>query len=250
MSVISSNSLGLADGPRMLVSPASVFRRLAERSAYGWALGAMLLVITMIGWATVKTGLIELEVNRQTGKALAELEREQSDLLSRLELSKRMEKVRETGEFNKLILQGGAVAYAPIALVATLMLLAAILFAVVALAGNKPDYPTLMAVLVYSAVIDVAAAALRLAMMLWYRTMEVDTSLGLLVSVSEETATLHRCLSAIDPFRVWFWILVGVGLVLTGQLSRRVAGVTCAVFALLAIGVRMIPWDSMATGPA
>lgn len=234
----------------MLTSPGRVFRRVAERSEYGWALGAILLVITMIGWATVQTGLIDLEVNRQTGKALAELEREQADLLSRPELSERMEKVREAGEFSKLILQGSAVGLAPIALVATLMLVAAILFAVVALAGNKPDYPTLMAVCVYSAVVDVAAAGLRLAMMLWYRTMDVDTSLGLLVSVSEETTALYRCLSAIDPFRVWFWILVGVGLVLTGQLSKRTAGVTCALFALVSIGVRMIPLDSMATAPA
>ena len=76
MSVTSSNSLGLIDGPKMLISPGGVFRRVAERSAYGWALGAMLLVITMIGWATVQTGLIDLEVSRQTGKALAQLERE------------------------------------------------------------------------------------------------------------------------------------------------------------------------------
>ena len=231
----------------MLVSPGSVFRRVSERSAYGWALAAMLLLITMIGWATVQTGLIDREVNRQTAKALAQLEREQSDLLSRLELSERMEKVREAGEFNKLMLQGGAMAYAPIALVATLMSVAAILFAVVALAGNKPDYPTLMAVCVYSAVVDVAAAALRLGMMLWYRTVEVDTSLGLLVSASGESATIRACLSAIDPFRIWFWILVAVGLVLTGQLSRRAAGLTCALFALLAIGARMILMVGVAT---
>ena len=85
------------------MGPGRVFRRVAERSEYGWALGAMLLVITMIGWATVQTGLIDLEVNRQTGKALAELEREQAELLSRPELSERMEKVREAGEFSKLI---------------------------------------------------------------------------------------------------------------------------------------------------
>lgn len=249
MNVTPSNSLGLVDGPRMLISPGGVFRRVAERSAYGWALGAMLLVITMIGWATVQTGLIDRDVNRQTAKALAQLEREQSDLLTPIQLSKRMEKIRENGEFMKLMSKGKAVAVPPIALVGTPMSVAALLFAVVALAGNKPDYPTLMAVCVYSAVLDVAAAALRLAMLLWYRTMEVDTSFGLLVSVSQETVTLHGCLSAIDPFRLWFWILVGVGLVLTGQLSRRVAGATCALFALVAIGGHTIWWFIVATLP-
>ena len=48
-------------------------------------------------------------------------------------------------------------------------------------------------------------------------------------------------LSSVDPFRVWFWILVCLGLVVTGQLSRRTALVTCLLFCLLAAGVRMIP---------
>ncbi len=46
----------------MLVSPGSVFRRVSERSAYGWALAAMLLLITMIGWATVPVQAIPDEI--------------------------------------------------------------------------------------------------------------------------------------------------------------------------------------------
>lgn len=225
----------------MLVAPSPVFGRIAQTGRYGWALGALLVLTTLIGWVTVQTGLIDRRVDRQTRRALAELEREQIDLLSRAELSEELEKIRKTAEFTKLISRGSALVAGPVMLVASLALIAALLFAVVALAGTKPEYPTLMAICVYSAVVEVLAAALRLAMMLYYRTIEVDTSLGLLVPLSEETQTLRTVLTAIDPFRVWFWVLVALGLIVAGQLSRRAAVTTCVLFCLVASAVRMIP---------
>ena len=237
----SSSAPGLGQLPMMFVAPGAVFRRIAGGGGYGWTLGALLLLTTLIGWATVQTGLIDRQVDRQTGKALADLEREQIDLLSRVELSEQLEKIRKQAEFTKLIRRGSVVLATPLALVASLMLIAALLFAAVALAGNKPDYPTLMAVCVYSAVVDLLASGLRLALMLCYRTIEVDTSLGLLMPFSEEARTLKTVLSAVDPFRAWFWILVAVGLAVTGQLSRRTAVITCVLFWLAATGVRMVP---------
>ena len=243
-----SSALGLTDAPKMFVAPRVVFRRIAENAGYGWALAALLLLTTLIGWVTIQTGLIGREVDRQTQKALENLEREQIDLLSRVELSERLENIRKSAEFTKLIKRGEVVLVAPVSLAASVMLIAALLFAVVALAGNKPDYPTLMAVCVYSAVVDVLAHGLRLAAMLCYRTIEVDTSLGLLVPGSADDGALGNILSAVDPFRTWFWILVAIGLVITGQLSRRAAIVTCGLFWLVATGVRMIPIP--AGGPA
>ncbi len=129
-----------------------------------------------------------------------------------------------------------------------MMLIAALLFAAVALAGNKPDYPTLMAVCVYSAVVDLLAVGVRLAAMLNYRTIEVDTSLGLLAPGAEAGGALDTVLSAIDPFRTWFWVLVAMGLVLTGQLTRRAAVIWCVLFWMVTTGVRMIPLPTGAPG--
>ncbi len=233
------SALGLADAPRMLLAPGAVFRRIAQSASYGWALAAILLVTTLIGWATVQTGLIDRQVDQNTARALADLEREQLDLLTRAELSERLERIRKGAGFQKLITRGGVMLATPALVIVSAMLLAAVLFAVVALAGNKPDYPTLVAVCVYAAVVDVLALALRLGMMLYYRTIDVDTSLGLLVSPQHRAA--HQVLSAIDPFRAWFWILLAAGLVITGQLSRRAAVVTCLLFWVIGTGARTIP---------
>ena len=236
-----SSSVGLCHAAMMFVAPRAVFERIAERGTYGWVLATLILLTALIGWATVQTGLIDRQVDRRTFQALAELEREQIDVLSRTELSEQLQSVCKAAEFTKLLARGAAVVAAPIGLAASVTLIAALLFGVVALAGNKADFPALMAVCVYSAVVDLLAAGLRLAMMMFYRTIEVDTSLGLLVGSSEGTRTLKMILSGIDPFRAWFWVLLATGLVVTGQLSRRAAWVTCVIFWLIAAAVRMIP---------
>ena len=44
-------------------------------------------------------------------------------------------------------------------------------------------------------------------------------------------------LSGVDPFRIWFWVLVAIGLTVTQQLSRRMAIVCSTVLGLVGIGV-------------
>ena len=225
----------------MLVRPAQVLRRAADTGRYGWTLGAILFFTTLIGWATVQTGLVDRLVNRQTERALATLEREQADLLSRSELATRMETIREASQFSKLMYRGQAILAAPIGLVCSLMMIAALLFAVVALAGNKAEYAALMAICTYASVAGLVAAGLRLVMMIAYRTINVDTTLGLLAP--PDSPEVHAVLSGIDPFTAWFWILVGVGLVVSGQLTRRAAVVTCVTFfgigCLVRIGIAL-----------
>jgi len=229
----------ILDAPRMLVAPGAVFHRIAQDGAYGWGLFALLLLSVWIGWSTVQTGFIDRAVDARTHQALADLEREQFDILNRTELSDRMLKLREASTFSKLIARGATVLGPPISLLVSVMLIAVVLFAIVALAGNKADYGTLLAICVYSAAVEVMAAGLRLVMMIAYRSGEVRTSLDVLVPAGEETQVFRQLLSGIDPFRIWFWILVAIGLVATRQLSRRMAVVSCTVMALTAIGVRM-----------
>ena len=63
---------------------------------------------------------------------------------------------------------------------------------------------------------------------------EVGTSLAALGTPGEPSVW-----AAVDPFRIWFWVLVTIGLVVTRQLSRRMAVASCSVLYLLALGVRV-----------
>lgn len=226
-----ASALGVRHAFLVFTSPSSLFGRVEDTGAYGWSLIVLLTLVALIGYAEVKTGLIDRVVDQRTDEQLAELERTQLHLVDRVELRERMEEIRKGGEFSKLVRRLGAIVLSPAFLLVSALLISSCLYAVVALTGRKPEYHTLLSICVYSAFVHLVACALRLAMMLTYKTIDVDTSLGALA-----TSKQLLWLSGIDPFRIWFWVLVAVGLSVTRQLSRRVAIVSCIVMGLVSMG--------------
>jgi hypothetical protein len=214
--------------------PSHLFSRVEDSGAYGWALILLLGLVFLIGYAEVQTGLIDRVVDQKTERSLADLEKTQLNLVDRIKLREAMAEVRKSGEFTKLMIRLGAVVVGPTFLVAAFLLGSSALYAVVALTGRKPEYHTLMGICVYAGFIDLLAQALQLAMMLYYRTTAVDTSLAMLVAPNKPT-----WLVAIDPFRIWFWVLVAMGLTITQQLSRRTAIITCSLMCLATMGTRV-----------
>ncbi len=222
-------TLGVRHALMVYAAPRSLFSRVEDTGAYGWALVTLLLLVTLIGYAEVQTGLIDQTVNQHTEKALAELEKNQAHLIDQIQLRDRMEAIRKQGEFSTMMTRLGRVVIAPVQLVASYLLIASVLYALVALTGRKPEYHTLMSICVYAGFIELLAEVLRLAMVLTYRTIDVNTSLAMLAEPGKPSV-----LAAIDPFRLWFWILVAIGLTVTRQLSRRMAAVACTIMAIVA----------------
>ncbi len=215
-------------------APRSLFSRVEDTGAYGWALVTLLGLVMLIGYAETQTGLIDRGVDEQTEQKLAALEAEQTDLVDRIQLRENMDDIRKAGEFNKLLARLGAVVFTPTYLLASFLIIASILYAVVALTGRKPEYHTLMSICVYAGFIELVGLIVRLTMVVYYRTTQVDTSLGILAAQDGPSP-----LSAADPFRIWFWVLVIIGLAVTRQLSRRMAVVSCVLMGLAAAGVRV-----------
>ncbi len=218
----------------VFTSPRAVFRRVEDTGAYGWALVTLLGLVILIGYATVQTGLIDQVLDQKTETSLADLEKTQINLVDRARLQESMEDIRKQGEFNKLLARLGAVAFAPVQLLASYLLIASGLYAMVALTGRKPEYHTLMSICVYAGFIELVAYGVQLAMRLNYRRLDVDTTLAMLAPPGTPSVW-----AAVDPFAVWFWILVGIGLAVTHQLSRRMAVVSCLLMGLTAMGGRV-----------
>jgi hypothetical protein len=226
--------LGLRHILLVPTSPRRVFARVEDTGAYGWPLVLLLGMFVLIGYAQVKTGLIDADVEKLTEQARAQLEESQADLIDRVQLRDRMEEIGKAGEFNKLISRLLVIGVSPATLLASFLLISAVFYAVVALTGRKPEYHTLMSICVYAGFIELFGYLIRLGMMLYYRTTEVDTSLAALGPPGQPSVW-----AAVDPFRIWFWALVAIGLVVTRQLSRRMAIASCSVMCLLALGVRV-----------
>ncbi|MCH7808240.1 MAG: YIP1 family protein [Planctomycetes bacterium] len=226
--------VGLRDVALVVTAPRSVFARVEDTGAYGWALVLLLGLVILIGYAKVQTGLIDAVVERQTLAAKAQVEKTLGNLVDRTRRREAMVEVEKDGEFNRLITRLMVIVVAPVYFLASFLLIASVLYAIVALTGRKPEYQTLMSICVYAAFLEVIGYAIGLAMMFYYRTTEVGTSLALLGTPGQPTVW-----AAVEPFRIWFWVLMALGLIVTRQLTRRMAIVSCSLLGLVAFGVRV-----------
>ncbi|MGB0715287.1 MAG: YIP1 family protein [Phycisphaerae bacterium] len=221
------------DALRVYASPGSLFRRVEDTGAYGWSLAILLTIVMLVGAVKVQSGLIDRSVDLQTDEALATLEASKSDLVDRIELKERMDDVREAGNFQKTLLRVAEIGLSPVLQLGSLLLITSVLYVAVAMSGRKPEFHTLMSISVYSAYLPLLASLLSLGMMLYYRTLDVDVSLGRLGS-----GMTGEVLSVVYPFSIWFWILVAYGTVVTRQLGPRVASAVCVLMALVVMSAQ------------
>jgi hypothetical protein len=229
-----------------LFSPNRVFARVEDVPAYAWALVVLLTSVTLIGWATIQSGLIDREVDLRVQQRIAELEKQQRDVVERSTLSKLIEDERKAGEFVRLMTRAQVIVAQPLKTLAVVLLLSSMIYGIVALTGKKPEWHTLITVFVFASFADVLGALCRLIMMLQLRTLDVDTSLGTLARTIEPGGGFSRTaaagmagfLTAFDPFRLWFWVIVLVGLSRTSQLRGWKLGAACVFCWLSAAGVR------------
>ncbi len=215
-------------------SPRVLFSRVEDTGAYGLSLIVLLGLTVLIGYAEVKTGLIDRGVDQQTEASLAQLEKNQGNLVDRVELRERMADLRKGAEFNKLLARLGVIVFQPTVMLASYLLIASMLYALVALTGRSPEYHTLMSICVYAGFIELVGYVVRLSMVVFYKTAELDTSLAMLAAPGKASL-----LVGIDPFRIWFWVLIAMGLAVTRQLSLRKAIAVCALMGLLASAARV-----------
>lgn len=226
-------ALGVRHAMLAYAAPRSLFSRVEDTGAYGWSLITLLGLLTLIGYAHVQTGLIDETIDRKTEQKKAEIEKREGDIKDRVALRDSFEAIDKDAVFQKTIARLGSVVVAPVSMLASFLLIASILYAIVALTGRKPEYHTLMSICVYAGFIELLGAVVGLAMMLQYRIMEVGTTLAALAPAGKPSL-----LAAIDPFRIWFWVLVAIGLTVTRQLSRRMAIVSCVSLGLAGFGIR------------
>jgi len=232
--VASAGGLGLQHLPMVITRPAAVFSRAEDTGAYGPALVIMLALTVLLGYAEVQTGLIDRVVDQQTEQQLAELEKAQSGVVDRLQLRDAMDAVRKNGQFMQTLSRLGAIVLTPMYMLTSFLVISSILYAFVAMSGRKPEWHTLMSICVYAGVIEIIALVLRLAMMMSWRTTHVDTSLRMLGELGKPTFW-----GAIDPFRIWYWVLIAIGVTTTRQLSRRAAIASALTLFLLSTGARI-----------
>ncbi len=240
--------VSVLDIPLALLAPRRLFARVENVTGYGGAFLVLLTALTFVGYATIETGLIDRSVAEASTKRQAELERQFADVVQRSNLIKALEEERKQCEFERLMKRLAVIVAAPLKELAAVLLIAAALYGAVALGGRKPEWHALLTICVFAGFVDVVASVVRLSLMLRHSTLQVDTSAALLARLAPAAAQVSSAppvaeilLSAVEPFRIWFWLVVLAGVTVTAQLSKWRARVTCFLlwFTVSAVQVAM-----------
>jgi hypothetical protein len=251
-------TVGVRDIPRVLLAPRGVLARIEDVPAWGWPLVVLLAIVTFVGYATVQTGLIDREVDRSVSEKIALIDAQQRDVVERSTLRSLYDDQIKQGEFFKLLKRIQVIIAAPVAALASALLVAAVLYGATALTGRKPEWHTLLTICVLAGFVDALRLIVQLALMLHCRSLEVDTSLALATRWlpaglgAKNLQVASGLLSALDPFRIWYWLLLVLGLSVTSQLRGWRAWLTCGLCWLAAAGGRggLAVAMQQAAGPA
>jgi hypothetical protein len=224
----------------VFVLPMSLFRELPRTNRVAGALLLLMGVHTLYGLGLISTGVLNYEIDANTQKEISGLRQHPPAKEEAEKFVTALEAIEKGAIFKKelsrvLLLAGG-----PLQLCLGVSVLSGLLFLVVALRGGKPNFQVLLGVTVFAAYVEVPRLFLRLLLVAQLQVSRVETSAAAFVSRPEIGLPSYLFLRRLDPFELWYYLLIGLGVYQTGQLKRRAAIVTACVLALLAAGLHCV----------
>ncbi len=239
-------TVGLREVPLALLAPRRVFRKVEDVPAYAWPLVALLALVSLIGYATVETGLIDREVQRSVRTRIAAIDAVQRNVVERSALRDMYAEQEQQGEFEELLTRIRVVVAEPLKAAMFALLIAAILFGMVAISGRKPEWHTLLTVCVFAGFVEALRLVVELGLMLRHGALDVNTSaavaLPLLIEPGQIDGQAYAGLSGfatvLDPFRIWYWLMIYIGVTTTSQLTGWRAWLVCVLGWLVGGGLR------------
>lgn len=121
-------------------------------------------------------------------------------------------------------------AIAPAGTLISLVIVAAVLFFIFnVLMGGDSGFRRVFSVYCYSSLIAIPAMIVKFPLVMMKGNINVQTSLGLLLSADAKGSFLYRVFSSFDIFTLWQLILVSIGLGVMYKFSTKKAFITVAI---------------------
>ena len=229
-----------SDLARLVLRPQDLFAELPRVNHSGAALVVLLLLNVAYGLGLLSTGVIDYEIDSQTQREIAKQVRllpgdEDSDQLNRT-----VETIEKTATFNRLMSRVTLLVGGPVGLLVGVATVAGLLYVAVALRGEaKADFRVLAGVVIFATFALVPGMLLRLYLVSQLGTTRVEISLAALTPPAQTGLGLYLLLRRLDPFHLWYWALVALGVSRSGQLSVRRAVVVVTLLAILCALLQM-----------
>lgn|SRR5262245_1138195 len=228
------------DVGRVFFSPGALFHELPVRNRAGAALALLMALQVLYALAVLSTGVSDYEIDLGTQKAISRELRQNQGEETTQKLATALDLIEKNGTFNKLFARLVLLLGGPVRLGIGVSALAGALFCVVALRGNKPNYQTLLGITVFAAFVEVPRLLLQLALITQLQVSRVETSAAAFAGQTDIGLPAYLLLRRLDPFELWYYVLVAVGLVRSGQLRPRDAVVAVAGLAVVTAVVQVM----------
>lgn len=243
---------------RLFASPVALFEELPTRPrpAPRSLMLVLVLAYAATGWAWTATGIPDYEIDaaiqREVARTSARHEGEESTSM----LADELELVEKSAGFWKFLQRLRLWVARPLGVLAGILIIAGLMHGWVALVGGRPNYPLTLEVASLAAFVLVARAVFEVILSRALERSTIETSLAALLSDPRAAGLAdYLLLRRLDPFVIWFWSLIALGLVHSLKLDKRpaIAGVVVlavveAAGATLVDAVRLVDFQELLTG--
>lgn len=228
-----AGSLG-RDLCRLVTHPSALFSDLPRYNRSTGALGVLLALHVLYALALLGTGVIDYEIDAETQRQVARAAQRQEGEEKADQLLATLDTLEKGGAFQKVLARVLLGLGGPAGLLLGIGLVAGLLFVAVALQGGKPNFPVLAGVVIFASYVEVPRLLLRVALVAQLHASRVETSAAAFVVRPDVGLPAYVLLRRLDPFALWYWWLVGLGVWKAGQMRLRPAIVVVVGLAVLA----------------
>ena len=214
-------------------NPSRVFYNLPRINRSTTALVILLLVLGTLGHLTTRTGVYAYEVKREANRAAFAYQKSHEGDDDPNAANAMAESIEKGSEFQVILNRLIAVFGKPLWTLCVVGLVGGFLFVAVALSGGKPKMSLLTGIVVFASFVQVPHAALRLYLTGLTKHTRVETSAAAFPTQlgGEHGVSLggYIGLRRLNPFDIWFWALMYLGLRKGARMTLRGAGASLAV---------------------
>jgi hypothetical protein len=214
------------------VQPSRVFFNLPRVNRSTTALVILLLALAGLGHLTTRTGVYDYEVKRHANRMAFAYQKSHEGDDDPNAATEMADSIEKGSEFQVIVNRLIAVVGKPLWTLCVVGLVGGFLFVAVALSGGKPKMSLLTGIVVFASFVQVPHAALKLYLTGLTKHTRVETSSAAFPTQlgGEHGVSLvgYIALRRLNPFDLWFWALMFLGLRRAARMTVRGAVISVA----------------------